>query len=111
MGVDVVLKRVNQRGTSRKKRRLDNVDFVQDADDVFADLCDNSALPMLNRVDRYRSQILTSADMAQFISELNATRDLVAGERERERDILNAVLRLAELCAEGTTLELHLVGD
>ncbi|GAA5035720.1 hypothetical protein [Streptomyces siamensis] len=109
MGVDVVLMQVTHRGTSSKKRRLTTVAFVQDGADLFSGLCVNSRLPMLNRVDPYRTQILTSVDMPQFISEVDATRDLVKGQRER--DILQKIRELAERCAEAASLELHLEGD
>ncbi|MCX5317459.1 hypothetical protein [Streptomyces sp. NBC_00154] len=109
MGVDVVLMQVTHRGTSPKKRRLTTVEFVQDGADLFSGLCVNSSLPMLNRVDPYRTQILTSVDMPQFISEVDATCDLV--KRQRERDILQKIRELAERCAEAASLELHLQGD
>ncbi|MEU6840534.1 hypothetical protein ABZ930_01505 [Streptomyces sp. NPDC046716] len=109
MGVDVVLVEVEQRGTSSKKRRLTSVASVQDRGDLFSALCATSSLPMLNRVDPYRSQILTSVEMPQFLSEIDVTRDLV--KEQRERDVLEKVRELAERCAEATTLELHLEGD
>ncbi|WP_432167465.1 hypothetical protein [Streptomyces sp. bgisy031] len=109
MGVDVVLMQVTQRGTSPKKRQLITVECVQDGADIFSGLCVNSSLPMLNRVDPYRTQILTSVDMPQFISEVDATCDLVKGQRER--DILERIRELAERCAEAASLELHLQGD
>lgn len=109
MGIDVVLMQVTQRGTSPKKRRLTTVEFVQDGADLFSGLCVNSSLPMLNRVDPYRTQILTPADMPQFISEVEATCDLVKGQQER--DILEKIRELAERCAEAASLELHLQGD
>ncbi|MGW6362144.1 hypothetical protein ACWFR5_45005 [Streptomyces sp. NPDC055092] len=109
MGVDVVLMQVTQRGTSPKKRRLTPVDLVQDGGDVFAGLCVNSSLPMLNRVDPYRTRILTSTDMPQFVFEVDATRDLVTDQRER--DILKKIRELAERCSATAGLELHLQGD
>lgn len=109
MGVDVVLMQVAQRGTSPKKRRLSAVEVVQDGADLFSGLCVNSSLPILNRVDPYRTLVLTSVDMPQFISELAATCDLVTGQRER--DILEKICVLAKRCAEAASLELHLQGD
>ncbi|WP_327173557.1 hypothetical protein OG471_41240 [Streptomyces sp. NBC_01336] len=47
--------------------------------------------------------------MPQFISEVEATCDLVKGQRER--DILERIRELAERCAEAASLELHLQGD
>ncbi|MFZ3566704.1 hypothetical protein ACOKM5_06990 [Streptomyces sp. BH097] len=109
MGIDVVLMQVTQRGTSPKKRRLTRVECVQDGADLFSGLCVTSGLPMLNRVDPYRTRILTPADMPQFISEVEATCDLVKGQQER--DILERICELAERCAEAAGLELHLQGD
>lgn len=109
LGIDVVLVQVTQRGTSPRKRRLTRVESVQDGADLFAGLCVNSSLPMLNRMDPYRTQILTSADMPQFISEVEATRALVKGQQEG--DVLEKIRELAERCAEAASLELHLQGD
>jgi hypothetical protein len=109
MGVDVVLMQVVQRGTSPKKRRLTPVQFVQDEADLFSNLCVHSSLPMLSQVDPYRTQILTSADMHQFIAEVDATRALTAEEREQE--LLHQIRRLAERCSEIPGLEIHLQGD
>ncbi|MFI9778563.1 hypothetical protein ACIHCV_28250 [Streptomyces sp. NPDC051956] len=85
------------------------MEFVLDGADLFSGLCVNSSLPMLNRVDPYRTQILTSVDMPQFISEVDVTCDLVKGQRER--DILEKIRELAERCGEAASLELHLQGD
>ncbi|MFI7006594.1 hypothetical protein [Streptomyces sp. NPDC050145] len=104
-----MLMQVTRQGTSPKKRRLTTVDFVQDGADLFSALCVNSSLPTLNRVDPYRTQILTSADMPQFISEVDTTRDLA--KEQRERDILEKIRALAERCTESASLELHLQGD
>ncbi|MEV6881343.1 hypothetical protein [Streptomyces sp. NPDC051135] len=109
VGVDVMLMQVAQGGSSPKSRRLTTVDFAQDGADLFSDLCVNSRLPMLNRVDPYRTRILTSADMPQFISEIDATCDLTA--EKAERDILQKIRGLAERCAAAACFELHLVGD
>ncbi|MFE6888114.1 hypothetical protein [Streptomyces sp. NPDC057694] len=89
MGVDVMLMQVTQGGTSPKKRRLTTVDFTRDRADLFSTLCVNSGLPMLNRVDPYRTRILTSADMPQFLSEIDATCDLTV--EQGERDILQKI--------------------
>ncbi|MEU1122841.1 hypothetical protein ABZ371_04460 [Streptomyces sp. NPDC005899] len=109
MGVDVVLTRVTRRGTSPAKRQLTTVGVVQDEADLFAGLCVSSRLPMLNRVDPYRTRVLTSADMPQFIAEIDATGGLVEGPRERS--LLARIRELAERCAEAGSLELHLHGD
>ncbi|NEB82280.1 hypothetical protein G3I40_44785 [Streptomyces sp. SID14478] len=111
MGVDVVL----MQGTSPKKCRLTPVDFVQDGADQFSTLCANSSLPMLNRVDPYRTQILTQADMPPFISELEATCDLVRKQREREPDReipqkVQDIRDLADRCTQAPVPELHLQG-
>ncbi|RAJ84959.1 hypothetical protein K377_03440 [Streptomyces sp. PsTaAH-137] len=104
-----MLMQVAQGGTSPKRRRLTTVDFARDAADLFSALCANSGLPMLNRVDPYRTRILTSADMPQFISEIDATCDLTV--ERATRDILQRIRSLAARCAEAGNFELHLVGD
>ncbi|WP_225811037.1 hypothetical protein [Streptomyces spinosus] len=109
MGVDVVLKQVEGRGSSPKRRRLAQVDAVLDGSDLFAHICESSNLPMLNRVDPYGTLILTPQDMPQFISEVDAERS--SAEGDAERDILTAVRGLAERCADEVSMELHLEGD
>ncbi|MFH8487709.1 hypothetical protein [Streptomyces longisporoflavus] len=109
MGIDVELMQVTQRGSSPKTRRVEPVDAVQDEADLFAEMCVRSSLPMLNRMDPYRTRILTAADMPQFIAEVDATRDMVTEQRERQR--LQAIRALAERCSAGAGLELHLLGD
>ncbi|GHJ35480.1 hypothetical protein [Streptomyces sp. TS71-3] len=110
MGVDVVLKQVNQPGTSPKRRRLTQVDAVLDGSDLFARICENSDLPELNRVDPYGTLILTGQDMPQFIFEVDTVRRTWT-QGAPERDLLDAIRRLAERCAEDVSLELHLEGD
>ncbi|MBC9714856.1 hypothetical protein H9Y04_20095 [Streptomyces sp. TRM66268-LWL] len=109
MGVDVVLMQMTQRGTSPKKRRPTAVESVQDGAELFSSLCAISRLPVLSRVDPYRTLILTSADMPQFLSEVDATCALATEQRERE--ILAKIRELAERCAGSAHLELHLQGD
>ncbi|MFI0242653.1 hypothetical protein [Streptomyces sp. NPDC016845] len=112
MGVDVTLVQVSQKGTSSKGRRLTRLDSVWDSDDLFADMCSHSGLPMLNRVDPYRTQILTADEMAQFIAELDATWETLDQRKDRKgRDLLQSMRVLAERCASASDLELHLVGD
>lgn len=109
MGVDVVLKLVHQPGSSPRRRSLVGVDAVLDGADVFAGLCVRSGLPMLNRVDPYGTLILTAQDMPQFLSELDAVRGVTGAGSGRE--VLDAVRRLAERCAAGASMEVHLEGD
>jgi hypothetical protein len=109
MGVDVVLKRVSQPGTSSKRRRLTQVDLVPDGDDVFARICARSKLPMLSRVDPYGDLILTATEMPQFIAEVDD--ELGIAGTDLERELLGCVRRLAERCGAETSTELHLEGD
>ncbi|MEU9357461.1 hypothetical protein AB0D35_04980 [Streptomyces sp. NPDC048301] len=109
MGVHVSLVHVTQVGTSPKGRRLRRMDTVGRSGDTFADLCARSGFPMLRRVDPYNSQILTSQDMPQFISELEAT--LRDEEDVRVVALLNEILTLAERCVSQPGLEIHLDGD
>ncbi len=109
MGVDVVLKRVDQPGTSPRRRRLVELDAVVDADEVFAGICTRSGLPMLSRVDPYGDLVLTAAEIPQLVEELD-TEAGRAGE-DAEREVLAAVRRLAERCAAEAGTELYLEGD
>jgi hypothetical protein len=64
---------------------------------------------MLERVDPYGDLILSSAEMPQFLEELDHLR--AATESAGEREVLMELARLAAVCREDPTLELHLVGD
>ncbi|WP_156325388.1 hypothetical protein [Nonomuraea sp. SBT364] len=114
VGVDAVLMRVDRAGTSPRRRRVVPAGpVVGDRADVFVRLVERargrSGVPMLERVDPYGDLILTSEEMPQFLAGL----DYLAGlaETAGERDILENVARLAAVCREDATLELHLVGD
>jgi len=109
MGVDVVLMQVNQPGTSPKRRRLTMVDVVLDSSDLFATVCERSKLPMLSRVDPYRTLILTPAEMPQLVAEVDAELGLATAKTERE--LLTDIRRLADRCAAEASTELHLAGD
>ncbi|MEN3535848.1 hypothetical protein AAH991_12095 [Microbispora sp. ZYX-F-249] len=71
MGVDVVLMRVEQRGTSPKRRTLAPVAVAPDPEEVFVRLVarvrGRGTHPMLERVDPYGSLILSPAEMPQFL--------------------------------------------
>ncbi|WP_434587347.1 hypothetical protein [Streptomyces sp. A5-4] len=109
MGLDIVLKRVEQPGTSPRRRRLAQVDAVLDGSDLFAHICASSNLPMLSRADPYRTLVLTMQDMPQFLAEVDAVRRSADGDPARV--ILVAVRRLAERCADEASMEIHLEGD
>lgn len=109
MGVDVVLKSVDQRGTSSKGRRLTQVDVVLDNEDLFADLCERATQPTLRRVDRYGTLVLTAQDIPQFIADLDTVIEAVG--TKSGWSLLMEIRRLAELCRIGPSLELHLEGD
>ncbi|MPY62783.1 hypothetical protein [Streptomyces spongiae] len=109
MGVDAALMRVAQQGTSPKRRRAGLIDVVVDDADRLARLCSDSGLPMLNRVAPYRSLILSSAEMEQFIPEIEVVRRRV--DDPFDRALLEGVLRLAWVCSADPSTELHLDGD
>jgi hypothetical protein len=69
MGVDVVLMRVSQAGTSSRRRRLSQLDVVADPDEVFVRICVRSSLPMLRRVDPYGDLVLTAVEMLREVGE------------------------------------------
>ncbi|MGW0828638.1 hypothetical protein [Streptomyces sp. NPDC002845] len=109
MGVDVMLMKVHQPGTSRKRRQLIEADVFLDEDERFSQLCTESGLPMLSRVDSYGSLILTSVEMGQLIDEVNVLRG--RGDSEVDRRILERVGQLARRCAEDSSMELHFEGE
>jgi hypothetical protein len=109
MGVDLVLMRVSQAGTSSRRRRLSQLDVVADPDEVFVRICVRSSLPMLRRVDPYGDLVLTAVEMPQLVAELD--QELAGTITIAERDMLSAVRRLAGRCATDPSTELHLTGD
>jgi hypothetical protein len=64
---------------------------------------------MLRRVDPYRDLMLTAAEMAQLLTELEKERNLAT--IDQERTLLAAVHHLAERCSTDPSTELHLQGD
>ncbi|MFE9835295.1 hypothetical protein ACFYP4_09150 [Streptomyces sp. NPDC005551] len=109
MGVDVLLMQVRREGTSSKRHHRSVLDSVPDYSDVFAELCENSGKPMLSRVNRYGSLLLTSQDMPQFITEVDGVRSGVVVAEQAA--VLDEIGRLARRCGEDGSLELHLEGD
>lgn len=109
MGVDVVLVRVEQRGTGPKRRRVSHVDVVHDPQGTFSDLCEASALPMLSRVKPWGTLVLSSNEMDQFISEVET--ELAQLSDPGAGELLAGVLRLARECREQRMMQLHLDGD
>ncbi|WP_406392483.1 hypothetical protein [Streptomyces sp. NBC_00887] len=109
MGVDAVLKRVDRPGTSPRGRRLTQVDVFVDDADTFARICDGSALSMLSRVDLYGTLVLTAAEMEQLLTELDGARSGTTGAAQRAA--LEEVGRLARICRDDPSTELHLEGD
>jgi len=109
VGVDVALLRVEQRGSSPRRRRASQVDVVLDLHDKFARLCESSALPMLSRVDSYGTLILSSSEMDQFIAEIEI--EFLQMEDPAVKEFLKSVLRLARECQEEEEMQLRLDGD
>ncbi|WP_030508290.1 hypothetical protein [Microbispora rosea] len=111
MGVDAVLMRVEQRGTSPKRRKLTPVAVAPDPKDVFVRVVDqvrgHGTHPMLERVDPYGSLILSPAEMPQLLSELARLPTSAAQDVEAIRRLED----LARRCAAGPVTELHLDGD
>jgi hypothetical protein len=109
VGVDVTLVRVEQRGSSSRRRRMSQVDAVLDLHDKFARLCGSSVLPMLSRVDPYGTLILTSGEMDQFISEVEV--EFLRVQDPAVKEFLEGALRLAHECREKGEMQLRLDGD
>ncbi|MEU5721863.1 hypothetical protein [Micromonospora sp. NPDC047738] len=113
MGVDVELVRVEQMGTSPRRRREREVAVVGDPGFQFAALLQHvqhaGRTPMLDRIDPYGSLELTPAEMAQFLGELDVLAAIVTDLGERQ--VLDAVRGLAEQCFADPKLRLRFVGD
>ncbi|MCT9081527.1 hypothetical protein [Streptomyces fulvoviolaceus] len=109
MGVDVLLMRVHQPGTSPRRRRLTEVAAFVDDTDAFARLCTGSGLPMLGRVDPYGSLRLTSVEMDQLTGELGVLQGRVTDATDRR--ILAEVSELGLRCAADGSTELYFEGD
>src|SRR5262249_20752212 len=113
MGLDVELVRIEQAGTSPRRRRTAEVAKALDDGDRFALAVARAqhrrTTPLLDRADIYGTLELSSVEMPQFLDELArleaATRDAP------ERAALDAVRRLAEWCRDERGLALLLVGD
>lgn len=108
MGVDVVLMRVTQDGTSPKRRRRSPLAMVADEGDDLAQAFTQSGMPMLSRVYPYKDLILTAAEMEQFMQEAES---LIAGADVTCAARLRQVLGLARRCRNEPGTELHLQGD
>ncbi|WP_454857688.1 hypothetical protein [Promicromonospora soli] len=70
MGVDVALFRIEQEGTSTRRRRFELLDVFLDKGDEFMRACADAHSPMLARVKPYGSLVLASGEMEQFVEEL-----------------------------------------
>ncbi|WP_419703565.1 hypothetical protein [Promicromonospora sp. NFX87] len=103
MAVDISLYRVEQPGTSPRRRKLILLGSYSDHGDLFAEACAATSLPMLARVKPYGSLMLLSADMEQFVDELR--------ELQLDPSVKEEILALARVCAADRDTELHLDGD
>jgi hypothetical protein len=108
VGVDIILNRVEQKGTSPKNRQLVPLDVVVDQGNVFAEVCAAASSPMLRSVDPYRTRKLTVQDMDQFIA---AIESVIGDAEEPQRKILSRILEVAQRCSTDDSLELWLEGD
>ncbi|WP_319461061.1 hypothetical protein [Micromonospora sp. RTP1Z1] len=113
MGVDVELIRVEQLGTSPRRRRDFEVAVVGDPHFRFAAVLERSQhggrTPMVDRIDPYGLLELTPAEMTQFLGELDV---LVANvQNVGERQVLDVIRGFAERCRVDSDLRLRFVGD
>lgn len=103
MAVDISLCRVEQQGTSPRRRKLTLLGFYSDRGDEFAKACEATSLPMMVRVKPYGSLVLLPGDMEQFVDELR--------ELRLDPSATEEILALAKACAADRNTELHLDGD
>jgi hypothetical protein len=109
MGVDVLLMRVHKAGSGPKRHLRTVIDSVGDSKDIFAQFCEASRKPMLQRVKPNGSLVLTTLDMPQFIAEIESLRKPAVSAAQKA--LLDDIERLARTCGDDRTLELHLEGD
>ncbi|GAA2896803.1 hypothetical protein GCM10010517_61810 [Streptosporangium fragile] len=113
MGVDVVMVRAENRGTSPRRRKVVPVADVPDRDDVFVRLVERvrgrSRAPMLGRVDPYGTLVLTCSEMPQLLQELAYLAGLAVDEAEAR--MIDRVAEIARACAGDPASELRLDGD
>ena len=107
MGVDVVLYKVEQRGTSPKGRRLVELAAVIDPEDEFSRFCQSSATPILSAIDPYGNRVFSKLDLDPLIEELEMLRPAASDQMR-----ISQILALATRCAHSSDLEeLHFQGD
>lgn len=113
MGLDVQLLRIEEMMTSPRRRRSVELAVVGDTRFRFAVAVERAqhgrSTPMLDRVDPYGTMELSCHEMPQFLSELDQL--LAVAMDDQEREVLEAVHRLAERCRDDGSLALRLVGD
>jgi hypothetical protein len=113
VGLDVELVRIEQVGTGPRRRQSVELAAVGDTRFRFAEAVGRAqhggSTPMLDRIDLYGTLELSYDEMAQFLDELSQL--LVAAANDREREVLEAVQRLAERCRDDRDLALRLIGD
>lgn len=113
MGLDVELLRVEQAGTSPRRRRSVELATVGDTRSRFAEAIERAqhqgSTPMLDRIDLYGTLELSWDEMPQFLDELDQL--LATAINDQEREVLEAVYRLGERCRADRNLALRLIGD
>jgi hypothetical protein len=113
VGLDVELVRIEQAGTSPRRRQTVELAVVADTRFRFAEAVERSqhkgSTPMLDRVDLYGTLELSWDEMPQFLAELDQL--LVIALNDQEREVLEAVRHLGERCRDDRATALRLVGD
>jgi hypothetical protein len=112
VGIDVTLCRRDRPGTGPRRESTRPIALVYGGDE-FDSLLElvwaHGRMPMLDRLDPVRSVVLTSADMPQLVTELDAAQALA--DTDTQRQYLATVRALARVCAGDKALELHFDGD
>jgi hypothetical protein len=113
VGLDVELFRIEQDGTSPRRRRSVELAAVGDTRFRFAEAVERAqhggSTPMLDRIDLYGTLELSWDEMPQFLGELDRLLGMAVDGGERE--VLKAVYSLGERCRDDRNLGLRLVGD
>ncbi|NUT97538.1 MAG: hypothetical protein HOY78_36495 [Saccharothrix sp.] len=114
MSIRVVLCRVTQRGTSRRRRTLEEVAEAPDPrgvlDWLVEDLRAAAGTPLLQRIDPIRDVEFSSSHMVQLIEELDRVAPHVA-RFEGGAEAVKAVRDLAARCRDEPSLVVRFIGD
>lgn len=108
MGVDAVLYRVHQQGTSPRRRRFELLGMVVDTDGILARLPETHPGRFTSRIDPYGDAFVHGEEFADLVEDLTAIRD---PSHATTPTVLAKVADLVRAHVGERGIELHLTGD